>query len=183
MSKTFQFKELIPNFTTFKDFYNQELGIDIESATAEDQAIYEHCFKILYNRYCLSNVRYSTKEAFYCEFMIVLDDSVKQYMKRYKLIQKAYALTDAELIELNRAIQNYANNPNTTPTNPLDPLEYISSQTFQVNVSNKLQAYLLAIETLPSQYDDDFLNKFKYLFIQIFNKDIPLYLDDEEEEV
>lgn len=176
MSKTFLFKDLLPDYATYKDYVKTELGLDIDLATAEDQAIHEHCYNILYKRYCLDNVRYPSPQAFYSEFAIALDDSLKQYLKRYKLIQKAYALTDADLTELNRAIQNYANNPNTAPTNPLDPLEYISSQTLQVNKSNKLQAYLLAIESLPSQYDEDFLNKFKYLFIQIFNKDIPIYI-------
>lgn len=175
MSNTFTFNQLLPNFDAFKVFVS-EIPMDVSTMSELEISILEHCYNLLNRRYGIANVRYTTPEAFYNELAIVFDDEYKKYSKRYKLIQEAYALTSDDLIEINRTIQNYANNPNTAPTNPLDPLEFISSQTYQVGRSNKLQGYLMAIESLPSQYDEDFLNKFKYLFIQIFNKDIPIYI-------
>ena len=173
---TFTFKELFPNLATFKTFAS-ETGIDVDHMTADDLVVLEHTYYILYSRYSIANVRYTTPEAFYGEMGITFDDEFRRYLKRYKLIANAYNLTNEDFEILNRAVSNYANNPNDEVQNPLDPLTYISSQTYNAQFSNKLQAYLLAIETLPSEYDEDFLAKFKHLFINIIPKDIPLYIE------
>lgn len=178
MSKiTFYFKDLLPDFNTFKTFA-KETGLDVDNMTASELSVLQHCYNILYWRYSLSNVRYATPEAFYCELGISFDEEFRRYLKRYQIIGEAYKLTLDDFTTLNKAVSNYANNPNDEVDEPLEPLSYISSQTFQAQFSNKLQAYLLAIETLPSKYDNDFLEKFKHLFINIIPKTIPLYTEE-----
>ena len=120
-------------------------------------------------------------ETFYIEIYIILIENYKKSTSKEKdkLIQKIYALTDDDLIELNRAISNYANNPNDEVSNPLEPLTYISSQSVNVGFSNKLQGYLMAIDSLPSEYDEEFLGAFKYLFMNIINNDTILYREEE----
>lgn len=178
MSKmTFYFKDLLPDFNTFKTFA-KETGLDVDNMTAQELSILEHVYHLLYCRYSIANVRYTTPEAFYCELGITFDDEFRRYLKRYVIIGEAYKLTLNDFVSLNQAISNYANNPNDSVTNPLEPLSYISSQTFQAQLSNKLQAYLLAIDTLPSEYDEELLSKFKHLFINIIPKTIPLYTEE-----
>jgi len=178
MSKTFEFKQLLPTYEVFETFVS-EIPLDVENMSAEEKAVLLHCYNLLYRRYCLSNVRYTTPEAFYNELAIVFDDEFKRYYRRYQLIQKSYALTDDELVELNRSISNYANNPNDEVENPIEPLKYISSQSVNVGLSNKLQAYLMAIDSLPSEYDEEFLSAFKYLFMNIINNDTILYREED----
>lgn len=175
---TFWFKDLIPDFDTFKEFVN-EAGFDTDTMSAKDLTILEHCYKILYWRYSLCNVRYTTPEAFFMELAITFDNEFNRYTKRFKLLEEIYKLTNDDLITLNEAISNYANNPNDEVSNPKEPLSYISSQTFSANMSNKLQAYLVAIESLPTEYDEEFLQAFKHLFIGIIPKTIPLYIEEE----
>lgn len=178
MSKiTFYLADLIPDFNTFKA-YCSEVPIDYESLTQLEKDALEHCYNLLMRRYGHANVRYTTPEAFYNALAIPLDDEFKRYAKRLYIIGEAYKLTLGDFAELNRAIQNYANNPNDAVSQPLEPLSYISSQTFMANISNKLQAYLVAIDSLPSEYDEEFLSKFKDLFMNIIPNETIIYKED-----
>lgn len=178
MSKiTFYFQSLIPNFNAFKVFCS-EIPIDYESLSNIEKDALEHCYNLLMRRYGHANVRYTTPEAFYNALAIPFEDEFKRYAKRIYIIGEAYKLTLDDYAELNRSIQNYANNPNDEVSNPLDPLNYISSQTLMANLSNKLQAYLVAIDTLPSQYDEEFLSHFKGLFMNIIPNETILYKED-----
>ena len=181
MSKvTFYFKQILPNFDLFKVFA-EGIGIDTDTMSEADVKILEHCYNLLIKRYSLSNIRYMKPDHFLDELGITFDDEWKRYLKRYKIIEKALQLTDDDLIVLNKEVQNYANNPNDAVTYPLEPLSYISSQTFRAGLSNKLQAYLLAIETLPSEYDEEFLSHFKHLFMNIIPQGIPYYESEEDD--
>lgn len=174
-SFTFEFKNLLPNFDAFKTLLS-EIPFDYN---ALDEGIVMRAYYLLYRRYGLSNVRYTTPEAFYNQFSIILDDELDRYIRRYKLIQKSIEITDDDLIEFNKMVQNYANNPNTKPDNPLDPLEYVTSQNYSVQFSNKLEAYVNAINNMPSNYSEAFLDKFKDLFINIIPQNIPIYTKGE----
>ena len=179
MSKiTFYFSDLLPDFATFK-LYCSEIPIDYESLSSFEKDILENCFNLLTRRYGHANVRYTTPEAFYNALSIPLEDEFKRYCKRMYIIGEAYKLTLDDFAELNRAIQNYANNPNDVVSAPLKPLSYISSQTFMANISNKLQAYLVAIDTMPSQYDEEFLSHFKGLFMNIIPNETILYTEED----
>ncbi len=174
---TFYLADLLPDFNTFK-VYCSEVPIDYESLTQLEKDALEHCYNLLMRRYGHANVRYTTPEAFYNALAIPLDDEFKRYAKRLYIIGEAYKLTLEDFAELNRAIQNYANNPNDVVSEPLKPLSYISSQTFTANISNKLQAYLVAIDSLPSEYDEEFLSKFKDLFMNIIPNETIIYKED-----
>lgn len=174
---TFLFKDIFADYTSFKNFLTTE-GITI---SATDEPIYQYCFKLLFNRYHNSNIRYTTKDDFKGEFYIVCADELSRYIRRYKIIQSALGITDDDIVELQRLVQNYANNPNDEVSSPLEPLSYISNQTFQANLSNKLDAYVKAIEDMPSMYNEDFLYKFKELFMNIIPKQIIIYSNEEDE--
>ena len=177
---TFYFTDLLKDFSEFKDFC-KEIPLDYESLSAFDKDIMEACYNLLVRRYGHANVRYTTPEAFYNQLAIIFDDEFKRYAKRLYIIGEAYKLTLDDYVELNRAIQNYANNPNDEVSAPLEPLSYISSQTFMANLSNKLQAYLVAIDTIPTNYNEEFLRSFKGLFMNIIPNETILYKDKEED--
>lgn len=171
---TFYFSDLIPDLETFKE-YTKEIPVDYDSLSTLDKDAYEHCYRLLARRYGHANVRYTTPEAFYNAFAIPFDDAFRQYAKRLYIIGEAYKLTLEDYATLNQALQNYANNPNDEVLKPLEPLKYISSQTFTANLSNKLQAYLVAIDSLPSNYDEEFLAHFKGLFMNIIPNETIVY--------
>ena len=178
MSKiTFYLSDLFKDFEEFKAYCN-EIPIKYADLSSFEQGIMEECYNLLMRRYGHANVRYSTPEAFYNQLAIIFDDEFKRYCKRMYIIGEAYKLTLEDYAELNRAIQNYANNPNDEVSSPLSPLSYISSQTLQANLSNKLQAYLVAIDTLPTHYNEEFLKSFKMLFMNIIPNETILYKED-----
>lgn len=179
MSKlTWYFKDVIADYDAFKSVL---ANIPFTWNQADDFII-EHTFAILYRRFSCVNIRYFTKEAFLDEFMNVYFNEIYRYIRRYKLIQDIYAISNDDIVKMTTSINNFANNPNDAPSDVLDPLEYISSQNYSVVKNNNLEAYVRALELLPSKYDKEFLDEFEYLFQQIYGQDVVIYLDEEEEE-
>ena len=178
MSKiTFYFKDIIPDYTTFKSIL-AEIPFTWNIA---DDFIIEHTFAILYRRFSTINIRYFVKEAFLDEFKVVYFNEINRYVRRYKLIQDIHAISNDDIVKMTTSINNFANNPNDVPSDVLDPLEYISSQNYSVIKNNNLEAYVRALELLPSKYDKEFLDEFNYLFQQIYGQEVIYYNDEEDD--
>lgn len=172
---TFYFKEAMPNFSAFKVFLS-EIPYSYNLA---DELIVQKAYNLLYRRYALDNIRYASLEAFYFEFANVVENQLDRFIKRIKLITEAYKITSEDILQLGKQVQNFATNPNDEISDPLSPLSYITNQTFMATIGNKLEAYLRAIDNLPSEYDEEFLSEFKYLFMEIIPQTIPYYTKGE----
>lgn len=172
---TFYFKEAIPNFSAFKVFLS-EIPYSYNVA---DELIVQKAFNLLYRRYALDNIRYASLDAFYFEFANVVENQLERFIKRVKLITEALKITSEDILQLGKQVQNFATNPNDEISEPLNPLNYITNQTFMATIGNKLESYLRAIENLPSEYDEEFLAEFKYLFMEIIPQTIPYYTKGE----
>ena len=92
-----------------------------------------------------------------------------------------YQLTNDQLVLLNRALANSANNPNTEVDDPTEPLAFISNQTYTQIKDNELQAYLRAISLIPSKRIREFLTKIRPLFKTYIPNQIFIYKGEDEE--
>ena len=176
-SLTFLFKDIFPTKTEFKTFIT-DYDISNLSITA-NLNFAEYLYKILFRRYHNSNIQYDTIEDFKCDFANILEDSFKQYQMQLLSINKVYALTDAELVTINTALANQSNNPNSVPDDPTEPLEYISAQAFTIAKDNKLQAYMRAINNIPTQLIKAMLLRCVNLFKTILPTQIYVYTEEE----
>ena len=122
-------------------------------------------------------MQYDTIEDFECDFANILEDNFNKYKMQVAIIKKAQALTDAELLTISTALANQSNNPNTKPTDINEPLEYISSQAYTISKDNKLQAYLRALSTIPTQLINAMLTRCVNLFKTILPNQIFVYND------
>lgn len=159
---TFYLEDIFASYDDWKDFIQNNSDIvDYSDAT---QANFDAwCYKLLMRHYNHTNIRYTTPDAFLGELLNVYENKFKQFMREKMIIDKIYSLTteDFELIQTN--LTNMANNPNDDTADPTQPLNFISAQTYQLANSNKMKAYLDALNNMPS------LNIYKFFKAQ--NKD------------
>lgn len=165
---TFYFNDIFPTFT---DWENWTLANNLVSIQAEEMAFNEFVYNILMRHYSHSNIRYSDKQSFKSELAIVFQNKFKQFLEEKRIIDNMYQLTLDELQIVNTTISNMANNPNNAVEDPTQPLNYISAQTYQQLRSNKLKAYLDALNNIPSLNIYEFLkpkNKTEMGFDDLF---------------
>lgn len=170
-ANTFLFKDILPDFSSFSDFIDEYTSVD------KTDTFNNYCFKFIFNRFCNSNVKYDTPDAFCRHFGITYENCFDQYKKRYSLINKLYPLTDEELLLTRQVISNNSLNDNVpSESDPLgNPLNYISSQQASRETMSKVDAYIHAVYKITDNLLEDFLDEFKKHFITIYSVDIPVY--------
>lgn len=153
---TWTFGEIFPTLEKWYDFINgYNIDIDLtEPITAEFN---KYCYKLLSRYFWDQNIRYSSINAFCRALANVYEDRFKQFKKQYEYLGAAYQVTPEDSAIINEAISNGAENPNTKPLDPWKPLEFISAQTSSRVKSNRLQAYLTALNSVPSLRINEFI--------------------------
>ena len=147
-SFTYYFEEIFPDYATWKEFIENSSSIDLTNAL--NLAFDEYCFNLLYRHFNHVNIRYTSVNAFLGELLNVYENKFKQFKKEKDLIETIQGLTNEDLQLVSTTLSNMANNPNDEVDDPLQPLNYISAQTFENVQSNKLRAYLDALNNMPS---------------------------------
>lgn len=146
---TFFFQEVFPSYEDWVEFMEDKGIVDYEDVT--QSAFDEWCFNLLFNHYYNCDIRYSVMDAFKSELLIVYENKFKQFLNQKRIIESTQNLSEDDLAEVNTTLTNMANNPNTSnPLNTYGVLPFVSAQTFNNVKSNKLKAYLEAINNLPT---------------------------------
>ena len=90
------------------------------------------------------------------------------WAKRLDIQKKVRALTDADIFAGGRVVYNHAFNPNTEPsTDALEQLSYINEQNATNYKKSKLEGYAMLSELVKTDVSNDFLEKFKRIFVII----------------
>lgn len=159
---TFYFKDIFP---TNDDFLNYIKEYEINELTDETDITFANfIYKILFRQFHNSNVQYDTPDAFKTHLANRIEDVFQKYKRQQEIIQKTIQLTDDELTLLGEALANRANNPNTAPDDPRKPIEFISNQVYSYTTNGKLQAYLTALNNIPTLLIKEFTGNCQSLF-------------------
>ena len=172
---TFYFQDVVPDYDTWKAIMSAYGVIDYETADAGILAFDSWAFNVLNRHFHNQNIRYAEPDAFWAQLSIVYENRMKLFKRERELLDETYKLSEDEIAKVSTALQNSANNPNTAPSDPTQPLNYISYQDWGFTMSNRLQAYLYAINNLPSMKIMDFIRgkmsaddmSFQDLFMQV----------------
>lgn len=151
---TFYFEELIPDYNTWKGIIQQANIVNYDDVLESNFDVF--CYNLLSRHFSHQNIRYYEPEAFILELVNVYENKFKQFKKEKELIDAMQDLTLQELQLIQTSIVNMANNPNDQVEDPTQPLNYISAQTYTNLQSNRLKAYLDALNNIPS------LNVYKF---------------------
>lgn len=160
---TFYFTGGTPEEVVFNDYSDWQDFIDqiqiVDESNVEQVAFSRYCWDILSREYKGVNIRYRDPVDFLCELANVFQNRFFKFLKEKEIIEKIYNLTEDEYIEAGEAINNFANNPNTAPAESKQPLEFVSSQTYNLVKNNKVRAYIEALSGLPTLQIYDFTKR------------------------
>lgn len=135
----------------------------------------ELLFYMLYARYGNSHIAFSDEN----QFIFALFSTAFQYgptwSKRLHIQEQLRAIKDEDLVVGGKAIYNHSYNPSTSPsTSTLEELTTINDQNTTNYKKSKMEGYANLMALLDTDVSEEFLTKFKKLFIKVLAPDRPL---------
>lgn len=176
--RTRTFADIFGDFKSFEEAYTNA-GLLIEF---NETLTLKQLYLMLYAHYGNSHIAYSDENQFkYYLFSIIFQHGPLVIKKRE--IQIAMTkLTQDEITSGGKAIYNHSFNPNSAPsTSTLDELLTINDQNTTNYKKSKLTGLATLNEALSKDVVDEFIHKFKRLFIKVLSPDYPLLYITEAE--
>lgn len=172
--RTKKFCDIYNDVETFLSDY-ENVGIPNLITTTNATTL----FYLLYARYGNSTIANFDENQFRYKLFSTIFQYGPTWEKELEIQAELRGLTADEIREGSRAIYNKALNPNTSPTT--EELDYISEQNTTKYKKSKIEGYGLLMELLKRDVTEEFLNKFKKLFISIVEPYKPLFYETEEQ--
>ena len=176
--RTRTFTDIYPSVEDFiKDYtYN---GIKTTITTDSITTLYY----LLYARYGNSHIVNSDENQFKYRLFSTIFMYGPTWEKRLDVQNKLRGLTDKELIECTKQINNHSYNPSTEPsTSDTEELPTTNEQTSTKYKKSKMDAYAILIALLETDVTEEFVAKFKKLFLSIVEPQNPLWYITEQGE-
>ena len=160
------------------DFDNDPNKVSIKISDDSAKTLYY----LLYAKYGNSSIRNWDETQFKYKLFSTIFMYGPSWEKRLEVQAKLRALKDEELTLGAKQIFNHSYNPSTAPsTDTLDELTTINDQNVTKNQRSKLDAYNLLLSLLETDVTNEFLNKFKPLFMQIGFDEPDIFITEIEE--
>lgn len=176
--RTRKFSDIFSNAESFK---SECLESGIPSTITEKSLI--TLFYLLYARYGNSNIASIDENQFKYKVFSTIFMYGPAWEKRLEIQEKLRNLSDDEIRIGSTAIHNTALNPSSIPTvQTLEELEFINSQNTSKYRKSKLEALASLYTLIATDVTEEFVGKFKKLFIIIVEPNYPLYYVTEGEE-
>lgn len=179
---TSTFNDIFKSYDEFKaekEFYDQA-GLDSGISEKSSQTL----FYLLSARYGNSSIANSDKTQFKLKLFSIIFQYGPTWEKRLSIQNTLRSLTEDELVTGAKQINNHSYNPSTAPsTDTLEELPTINEQTSTKYKKSKMDAYSNLMLLLEKDVTEDFLKRFKKLFLIVVEPQEPLwYVTDLEQE-
>lgn len=171
---TFKFKEIFTNENDFLTFITA-YGVKDSLSDTSDLNFAKYLYKILDRKYHNESVQYDTPEDFCYGLAETLEIIFDKYKKNKALIEAITALSNDDLIIIGENLTNASDNPNNKPTSVREQLDYITQQNWNMSTTNKMQAYITAVDTMPEAQIDNICRECAKHFKSIYTGAIYLY--------
>ena len=170
---TYTFKELVPDYTTFSDTYKDGLLTTLPS---------QQTFKLLYNEFAESHIAF-TKERFICKFENVLYQTVEAFEYDTNVKRAMREFEDSVFEDEGDMITNIATAPNNEYDTDEERVNHLDQQQKMKARASKANAYYKRLTMNKETAVKTFLNKFRQLFIVIFDAQAnTVWIDNKEGE-
>jgi hypothetical protein len=169
--RTRTFADIFPSVDVFHEMYTEA---EIPPMLANERTI-DTIYYLLYARYGNSHIGFSDENQFAYSVLSTIFMYGPTWEKRLEVQKIIRELDENELLAGSKAIHNHAFNPSTAPnTSTISELPYINDQNTTTYRRSKLEAYTTLVELLDTDVTEEFINKFKKLFIVVLAPDYPL---------
>lgn len=180
--RTRKFTDVFPDLASFQaSFAACQIPLTEFASSATDQIV-TTLYYLLYARYGNSHIASSDENQFTYKMWALVFQYGPTWSKRLDIQSKIRALTDDELARGTQAIYNSANNPEVAPsTSALEELPYISNQNTTNYKKSKIDSLNEQWAMLSTDVTEEFLGRFKKLFLTIVQPEAPMYFISKEE--
>lgn len=169
--RTRTFADIYTTFEEFNEDYTSN-GIPTSISNANLKTLYY----LLYARYGNSNIASSDENQFKYKVFSTIFMYGPAWQKRLEIQKNLMELDEEDIIKGTTAIHNQALNPSQMPsTQTLEELNYINQQNTTKYKKSKLEAYAILEGLIETDVTEEFIGKFKKLFITIVEPDLPLW--------
>ena len=158
-----KFSDIYPDSATFITDYS---SIGIPQSITQDKA--ETLYYLLYANYGNSVISSSDTNRFKYKLFSIIWQSGPTWVKRLDIQDKLRNLTESEIRSGSFQIYNTSDNPSIAPgTDAEETLEFIKQQNTSRNKKGTVEAYAALDSMLRTDVTQEFLNRFKSLFLTI----------------
>ena len=172
--RTRTFSEIFPAAENFMAEYDNSFLSKLENKDVEV------LYYLLYGKYGNSCIASSDENQFKYRLFSIIFSYGPTWAKRLEIQEKLRDLSEEDLITGGRAIYNHATNPSQAPaTASLEELAYIDNQSTSNFKKSKIEGYSLLMGLLETDITEDFLRKFRTLFITVVEPELPLWYETE----
>lgn len=169
--------------------YRQKRFTDVYESVEDFLADYKDCgipttisdnsaqtlFYLLYGSYGNDIVASSDINRFKYKLFSIIFQYAPTWEKQLEIQNKLRGLTEDDIRLGSRQIYNTAQNPSTEPsTDTTDELQYINNQNVTKNQRGVLEGYATLLSLLRTDVTQEFLNRFRKLFLTIVQPEEPL---------
>lgn len=164
--------ESIGDFLNDFEFYS---SIGLNPNLLKSESI-NTIFYLLCAKYGNSHIANSDENQFKLKLFSTIFQYAPYWEKKLDVQSKLRGLTEEQLLEGAKQINNHSYNPSTAPTtDTLDELPTINEQTSTKFKKSRLDGYGLLLDLLERDVTEEFINKFKKLFLVIVEPQLPLW--------
>ena len=174
--RTRTFAEIFPSINHFSDEYNSS---KIPTKFRDENSI-STLYYLLYGRYGNSHIAYSDENQFKYALESIIFMYGPTWEKRLEIQDTLRGLSEEDILKGGKAIYNHAYNPGTSPsTSTLEELIAINDQNTTNYKKSKMEAYSMLMSIIETDVTEEFIGKFKKLFITVLAPDYPLLYETE----
>lgn len=177
--RTRTFSEIYPDYDEFLSDAQTGPFAALYQGGIDIQVLYV----LLYARYGNSHISYSDENQFRACLFSIIWQYGPTWQRRVEIQEKLRTLDESDLMKGGRAVYNHAFNPSTAPsTSTLDELLHINDQNTTNYSRSKFEAYTSLMDVLETDVTEEFIDKFRKLFIKVIAPDHPLIYTTEVSE-
>ena len=166
-------KKFTDVYERVEDFLADYKDCGIPTTISDNSA--QTLFYLLYGSYGNDVVASSDINRFKYKLFSIIFQYAPNWEKQLEIQNKLRALTEEDIRLGSRQIYNTAQNPSTEPsTDTTDELQYINNQNVTKNQRGVLEGYATLLSLLRTDVTQEFLNRFRKLFLTIVQPEEPL---------
>lgn len=175
--RTKKFTDIFADVSSFKTGFAGSIFTGIVTTSSLEKIYY-----LLYAKYGNSRIANSDENQFKYKVYSLIWQYGPTWEKNIAIQASLRNLTEAELITGSKQINSHAYNPSTVTEsgpNPTGEIDTVNEQTKSQYVKPKMDAYAMLISLLEKDVTEEFLSKFKRLFLIVVEPPYPLFFESE----
>lgn len=175
-----RFLDVFPDAEAFKEQYKYYSTLFNSPITVEEDQM-AFIYYLLYSKYGSEYIAMSNTTRFEAKLFATLELAAPILLKELEIQKKLLTLSEEDIHSGGRAIYNHAFNPSGSPsTSALEELPFINDQNTTQYKKSPMEGYSILLSLLDDDLLENFLRKFKKLFLRVLAPTLARLYDVQE---